>query len=239
MRLEDLPEHLRVQAERQLKRPSAAVRIAGINRGASLPALFKPSATDDDGKGSRPKAKRKASPRKVVCNAELKKAVVNGTDITFLIAVNPHDLPTAQQKGVDFKRKTFYTKPKVKAWERKLTEIFSSRSDAAKGRTTAVLYRTFGVEVLINFAFPFPESAPKKDRFEGAPMLKRPDCDNLAKGVIDALTDGGIIPDDNLVGRLKINKFYTLKEPYILVSVSVCPSHEHDAREVERISDGL
>lgn len=37
---------------------------------------------------------------------------------------------------------------------------------------------------------------------------KRPDIDNLAKAVLDALVDQGVIKDDSIVTRLEVAKEY-------------------------------
>lgn len=72
----------------------------------------------------------------------------------------------------------------------------------------AGLRKTVGaVEVVIDAVFKRPASHLTKSGIrKGAPLLPRPDCDNLAKSVLDAI--GPIIGDDTQVRRLVVEKVY-------------------------------
>jgi Holliday junction resolvase RusA-like endonuclease len=66
--------------------------------------------------------------------------------------------------------------------------------------------------------FPVPKSVSKKRRagMEGAPHTKRPDADNVAKSVLDAL-NGLAFEDDSAIHDLHVEKRYTLEEPRVEV----------------------
>ena len=64
--------------------------------------------------------------------------------------------------------------------------------------------------VLITSCFPIPKSVSKKKHAEmmNAPFPHKPDCDNLAKSILDAL-NGIAFDDDMQVTCLSVSKFYT------------------------------
>lgn len=62
------------------------------------------------------------------------------------------------------------------------------------------------VSVLVRFVFPRPASVRKKDGTERMPMTVKPDVDNLAKALFDAL-NGQLWVDDKVVYQASLNKF--------------------------------
>ena len=91
--------------------------------------------------------------------------------------------------------------------------------------------------------FPIPKSYSKKKRqaLEGAYHLKKPDADNLAKSVLDAL-NGCAYPDDSAVQIAACYKIYTNAAPRLELVLHCCeevemplsdylvpidPGHEH------------
>ena len=63
------------------------------------------------------------------------------------------------------------------------------------------------LNVVIDFVFERPKSHMRKSGVKAdAPRLPRPDVDNLAKAVLDALQD--VIGDDTNVARLVVEKSY-------------------------------
>jgi len=63
------------------------------------------------------------------------------------------------------------------------------------------------LNVVIDAVFERPKSHMRKDGVKpDAPKLPRPDVDNIAKAVLDALQD--VMGDDSLVGRLVVEKSY-------------------------------
>lgn len=70
------------------------------------------------------------------------------------------------------------------------------------------------LELTVYFGFPLIKSDKGKD----GPMVTRPDFDNLAKSVCDALTDCGFWHDDSQVVFGKVMKFRT-KYPFVGIHV--------------------
>jgi Holliday junction resolvase RusA-like endonuclease len=77
------------------------------------------------------------------------------------------------------------------------------------------------LNVLLMFGMPIPSSTPKK-LLEGylngsIPHIKKPDVDNLAKSVLDAM-NGVVYVDDCKIVRLTIEKKYS-KLPFVSISI--------------------
>lgn len=63
------------------------------------------------------------------------------------------------------------------------------------------------VQVWIQFKFPHTSNVAKRDRNKTFLKTTRPDLDNMAKGLMDCITNVGILQDDALVWRLELEKF--------------------------------
>ena len=79
--------------------------------------------------------------------------------------------------------------------------------------------------------FPVPKSMPKYKKklageFEIFPT-KRPDCDNLAKAVFDAL-NGIAYKDDSQIVGMSVLKRYTLEAPMTEVIIREVDEREHE-----------
>ena len=71
------------------------------------------------------------------------------------------------------------------------------------------------IKVCISWQFPFRKSEPKKNRALGKiPCSVRPDLDNLAKLMLDALGKAGFYKDDALVYDLHISKCFSYDPGY-------------------------
>ena len=65
------------------------------------------------------------------------------------------------------------------------------------------------MSVSLRFVMPRPKTKFRKRDGDGRqPHTSTPDADNLAKAVLDALTDIGFLSDDALVWSLSIEKWY-------------------------------
>lgn len=91
---------------------------------------------------------------------------------------------------------------------------------------TAVNRRWFNKEplkVYITALFPIPKSTTKKDLklIEEGELLptKKPDADNIAKVICDAL-NGVAYGDDTQIVRLVVEKRFTMEEPKVIVYIS-------------------
>jgi len=78
---------------------------------------------------------------------------------------------------------------------------------AAAARDAGLTTTGEPLNVVIDAVFERPKSHLRKAGVKpDAPKLPRPDVDNIAKAVLDALQD--VIGDDSLVGRLVVEKSY-------------------------------
>ena len=79
----------------------------------------------------------------------------------------------------------------------------------------------------IDAYFPVPKSTSRKkaQKMDGTLYLHKPDSDNIAKGVLDAL-NGSAYPDDCAVMIDGVWKRYTLDEPRVVVSIQAVGQEE-------------
>ena len=66
--------------------------------------------------------------------------------------------------------------------------------------------------IYAKFYVPYPKNTPKKDRIDCMPLDKVFDCDNVIKGLCDALEQGNIIPNDRCFSTMLIEKYRTTEE---------------------------
>lgn len=162
----------------------------------------------------------------------------------FDLKLSPVLLSTAQQKGacVIQGRISFYTKKTVAESNKRIRVAlenalrdqgfrFRVEQYRAKGRGATAKYamkhvlatgyeRRIPVSVVITFRFPYPSNASAKRRACGQEwMTERPDVDNLAKSILDEMTDLKIIADDAQVVMLNLVKVRAT-EPGIEVAIS-------------------
>lgn len=110
-------------------------------------------------------------------------------------------LPTAtsQQKGFNRRTGTFYKKDKVESARRQfMFKMVKSRPQQPSDKPIALTICLY-----------FNVKAPK--RLWGTYKTTRPDCDNYAKELIDAMTDCGFWKDDAQIADLRIVKRYAEK----------------------------
>ena len=109
--------------------------------------------------------------------------------------------------------------PRVKAARiGKFIRIYTPKVADNWKRSVGLIFKQFKtgihegpVEVNLRFLMPRPKSHFNKKGLKPLAEVwcaKKPDVDNLAKGVYDALTDAGAWTDDSLVVRGYIEKVY-------------------------------
>jgi len=59
------------------------------------------------------------------------------------------------------------------------------------------------------FYVPYPKDTPKKKLINNYPLRQCFDCDNVIKGLCDALEEGNIIKNDRMFSAMYIEKFRT------------------------------
>ena len=59
------------------------------------------------------------------------------------------------------------------------------------------------------FYLKYPKSTPKKNLIERAYHRKKPDADNLLKGLLDGLEQAGVIENDSQFFRIEVQKLYS------------------------------
>lgn len=156
--------------------------------------------------------------------------------VCLLLHIDPSTLSTAQQKGerVEGGFVRHFIKPQVRksqeriydalieAWTKAGREVFIGKTE--KGRYRTMCRTPFTpkqpLELEIAYFFPYRSGTPKSITSRGVmvPMVERPDCDNLTKGLQDVLVDAGIIPDDAQVSKLAVEKIRWC-EQYISVKL--------------------
>lgn len=108
-----------------------------------------------------------------------------------------------------------YTPPKTRAYESKVEAAYIWQVGKVRPINGAV-------EVAIVAYFSIPKSYTKKKRAEIAqgrcPVLKKPDCDNIAKAVTDAL-NGIAYKDDAQITSLTVAKNWTDGEGYVICEI--------------------
>lgn len=102
-----------------------------------------------------------------------------------------------------------YTPEKTKAYQQKVQACYRTQCDGGFAGGVPVLAQ-------IHAYFPIPQSYPKKKKaaLEGAFHLKKPDADNIAKAILDAL-NGLAYQDDSAVQLTGALKFYTNAAPRV------------------------
>lgn len=124
-----------------------------------------------------------------------------------------HGAPVGKARPRVTKSGHAYTPQKTKDYEAIVRACYQSQ--VGRGRFPAGVPLT----VKITAEFPIPKSTGKK---RAAALLgrwhtKKPDADNVAKAILDAL-NGVAYPDDSAVARLVVEKTYS-DQPCVLVAI--------------------
>jgi Holliday junction resolvase RusA-like endonuclease len=106
-----------------------------------------------------------------------------------------------------------YTPKTTKSYEDQIAKEFTTQG--------GTIFDYPYLEVKIAAYFSIPKSARKADRLKmeagGCWYNKKPDCDNVAKAVLDALNEVAW-HDDKQIVYLKVKKYYG-KEPHIDIEI--------------------
>ena len=137
--------------------------------------------------------------------------------MTFMVHFEIEITPVAKGRPRYARRGNFvqtYTPTKTREYE----DVIRENAKLAMGSSEPL---ETPLNVLLIFGMPIPSSTPKK-ALEGylngsVRHIKKPDLDNLAKAVLDAM-NGVVYLDDNQICRLTIEKNYDIV-PKISISV--------------------
>lgn len=136
--------------------------------------------------------------------------------IRLLVTGEPSTI-TAQQKGVNWRKREFYTKTAVKAEARRIRRSMNVWVEEKnsyvplKTRPTAV---AGPLHCSIKIVYPMTQELAKKHADKlGDPNFevrhpKRPDVDNSIKLILDTLTKLGFWEDDGQIDDLNLHKRY-------------------------------
>jgi Holliday junction resolvase RusA-like endonuclease len=113
----------------------------------------------------------------------------------------------------------------IKAWIRDF-------KDAVLKTDNAIPDRPYEGPLEVSLYFGFPNIQADKGRVK--PMTTKPDFDNLAKSVLDAMTDMGFWGDDSQIVYGHVSKFRT---PHPFVGVAISPCNFIDEAFVQAIRD--
>ena len=122
--------------------------------------------------------------------------------------------PKPQPRPRAFVRKTKTGPPVARVFDAGTAENWKSRIAAsANGKRPPGAPLDCPIRVELRFIMPRPQSLRrKKDPAGPIPHTKRPDVDNLAKAVLDCLSELGWWVDDTRVAELEATKEYASKE---------------------------
>lgn len=132
-------------------------------------------------------------------------------EVSFFVAGEPKAQPRAKAARIGgFIR--IYTPNTAKVWK----EAVAAAARKALGKRWAKLEGPLSLNLA--FSMPRPQAHYLKAGLRpDAPThhTKKPDVDNLAKAVMDALTDCGVWVDDDQIASLSVTKFYVSRDPNV------------------------
>lgn len=134
--------------------------------------------------------------------------------ITVTIPIEPK--PKLRPKfSRQYDRVHTYTPHKTKKFENQVYEAYMYQSKGFK------FGRGIPLTVSITFGMPIPKSASKKRKTDMAagiiPHTVKPDCDNLAKSILDALNKAAWYDDAQIV-EIRCSKSYS-NMPYVNIAI--------------------
>ena len=111
-------------------------------------------------------------------------------------------------------------KSSAKKWSVAATLMIQSQRNIKQAET-------IDAPCIVSVAFYYPhtkESEKYCKRTNQTYIIKstRPDLDNLAKSVLDAIVDAGVLKDDGAIVELALAKYYAA-EPKVVVDIDVHP----------------
>jgi len=119
--------------------------------------------------------------------------------ITFFVECTPPTV-TAQQKGVDFKRRRFFTK--------KIVRVAEDFYAVAFRRYVPITPMDGALRLHVIYVYPWLKSDTKRDREQGlVAMNTAPDWDNISKAFCDSMSKMGFWVNDSRIADGRLRKF--------------------------------
>ena len=125
--------------------------------------------------------------------------------IEFFCPMEKIPTVTAQEKGVDFKNKRFYTKPEVQKVKNQYIAMLMMHRPR----------RMLEGAIALNVSFRFPITRGKK---EGQWKITKPDTDNMLKLLKDCGTACGYWQDDAQIAYEVVSKKYSENSGIVFVA---------------------
>lgn len=127
-------------------------------------------------------------------------------------------IPKPQARPKVFHRTLKSGKPFVSTYSPKTDWFGLVYTESLKIKNSIKNRLVGALELNLTFCMPIPKSISKKKREQLHYVTKKPDVDNLAKAVMDAINQVGIWEDDSQVSRLVVGKIYS-DEPRCIISI--------------------
>lgn len=110
-----------------------------------------------------------------------------------------------------------YTPKKTRDFEQTIRSAFINKYNILKEAS----YNPFKAKIIAIFKPPVSTSKKKLNELDGKPYIKKPDVDNIAKGILDSL-NGLPYKDDNQVIELDIKKRYGSENKILVELEEIC-----------------
>lgn len=127
-------------------------------------------------------------------------------------------IPKPQARPKVFHRTLKSGKPFVSTYSPKSDWFHLVYTESLKIKNSLKNRLVGALELNLTFCMPIPKSISKKKREQLHYVTKKPDVDNLAKAVMDAINQVCIWEDDSQVSRLVVGKIYS-DEPRCIISI--------------------
>lgn len=127
-------------------------------------------------------------------------------------------IPKPQARPKVFHRTLKSGKPFVSTYSPKSDWFHLVYTESLKIKNSLKNRLVGALELNLIFCLPIPKSISKKKRADLRYVTKKPDVDNLAKAVMDAINNVGIWEDDSQISVLRVSKIYS-EEPRCIITI--------------------
>ncbi|MBR0541447.1 MAG: RusA family crossover junction endodeoxyribonuclease [Clostridia bacterium] len=127
-------------------------------------------------------------------------------------------IPKPQARPKVFHRTLKSGKPFVSTYSPKTDWFNIVYTRTLEEKTKRKIRLSGALELKLIFCLPIPKSISKKKKEQLHYVIKKPDVDNLAKAVMDAMNNTGIWEDDSQIACLYVSKIYS-EEPRCLITI--------------------